>query len=78
MSILKLKNRVRDYDWGRTDNTNLVFEFSGEEWKEQKYAELWMGSHPSAPSLLGSSNLSEYLRVNGLPELPYLFKILSI
>jgi mannose-6-phosphate isomerase len=55
-----------------------VYEFSGQEWKEQKYAELWMGSHPSAPSLLGEGTLTEYLKAHNQPELTYLFKILSI
>lgn len=67
MSIIKLTGRVRDYDWGSTDPLNRVFLFSGEPWKEQKYAELWMGSHPSAPSLVSGESLLEYLMARGQP-----------
>jgi mannose-6-phosphate isomerase class I len=67
MSVIKILGRVRDYDWGRSDKQNLVFNFSSTDYKEQKYAELWMGSHPSAPALIGETTLTTYLKKNNLP-----------
>lgn len=56
--IVKIQGSIRDYDWGRNDKNCLVYEFSGTEYKNQKYAELWMGSHPSAPSLVNGKPMN--------------------
>lgn len=76
--IQKIEGVVRHYDWGRTDKANLTFLFSKKDWKEDKYAELWMGSHPSAPSKIGDRTLLEELELRHEKPLSYLFKILSI
>lgn len=72
---------------------NLYAATNGVAVEEKPYAEMWMGTHPSLPSKLVVDGkqvlLSDFLKENPSalgkataettkPELPYLFKILSI
>lgn len=87
-----LENRIRTYPWGSyTAIADLLGEKSP---SDEPQAELWMGTHPSAPSLVRQNNtsvpLTEFIRRN--PEdilgkdvckkfdhqLPFLFKILAV
>jgi mannose-6-phosphate isomerase len=87
--IFRLKNTIQEYDWGsRTGIQNLL------NIKDDKpMAELWMGAHPNAPSLVVTENkdvkLTEYIKSNPVKvlgsktarifgsELPFLFKVLA-
>ncbi|RKY57986.1 MAG: mannose-6-phosphate isomerase, class I [Candidatus Neomarinimicrobiota bacterium] len=89
-----LYNAVQHYKWGTVTPDAIIPELLGIEAEKSKpYAELWIGAHPSAPSLISIDN--KKLPLNDLiqrfpdlilgPEvarkfdnqLPFLFKILS-
>ncbi|MBA4368847.1 MAG: mannose-6-phosphate isomerase, class I [Desulfobacterium sp.] len=89
--ICLLKNTIQEYAWGsRTLISNLVGDASP---SEKPQAELWMGAHPKAPSLVNykgewqpldqliSSYPNEILGADVAGrysnKLPYLFKILA-
>lgn len=94
MSILTLKPSVQNYHWGKIGENSLAARLLEVFSPELPYAELWYGSHPSAPSEisypLGSATLGQLLsnepnlilgekNVACFGEtLPYLVKILSI
>ena len=86
---------MQQYAWGRQGSESTVArlkrgadpDFAVAE--EERYAELWMGTHPKAPALMADGgDLVEWLK--GHPEvlgedaleengsLPFLFKVLSI
>ena len=90
----KLNCPVRDYPWGNTDPDGVIaglLKSQGHNLAENEpRAELWMGAHPSAPSLLLDETplnqaiaanpdhfLGERLRKLGVDTLPYLFKVLD-
>jgi len=71
----KLFNQIKHYDWGSAD---ILPEFLGLKNKKKiPFAELWMGTHRSAPSRIKKNikkiNLSE---ISG--DLPFLFKLLAV
>ncbi len=89
--ICILKNSVQNYAWG---STTAIQELLGQEVDKGKpAAELWLGAHPKAPSMVkleeGYGSLADIIKQN--PEellgrtvaekfnnsLPYLFKILA-
>ena len=87
MDIYRLQNTVQHYSWG---SKTFIPELLGENPPpENPCAELWMGDHPRAPSLVltpdGTTTLSRLIREN--PEkmlgsretgaLPFLFKVLA-
>lgn len=41
-------NHIMNYDWGSSDPNCLISLLRQE--KHEKYAELWMGTHPKGPS----------------------------
>ena len=48
---LRLRGGVQQYAWGRRGAASLVARLSAAEIDEARpYAELWMGTHPAAPS----------------------------
>lgn len=80
--LLRLDNPIRPYDWG---SHTVLAELLGRP-ATGPQAELWIGAHPTAPSLLpdGSSLLD---RITGTPELmigpgedrlPFLLKVLAV
>lgn len=88
--IYPLKNTLQHYAWGSKTAMTELFGFANPN--NQPQAELWMGAHPSACSLLltddGEKRLDDFIAEN--PEavlgkavyqrfgcLPYLLKILS-
>ena len=90
-SYLRLKNPVMDYQWGSYE---AIAELLGQETPSRKpQAELWMGAHPKAPSLVetdgGRRRLDELIReqpqrilgsavaADYQNQLPFLFKVLS-
>jgi mannose-6-phosphate isomerase len=89
--IAYLKNTVQEYAWGsRTAIAELMGQPSP---ADRPQAELWMGAHPKAPSLVGTENgwesladlIQDYpmdILGRGVAEkfdgkLPYLFKVLA-
>lgn len=94
---MELQCGIQNYDWGKkgADSTvaNLVKSRNQEyEIDENKpYAELWMGTHVNAPSVIKNSSetLSAFIEKHpetlGEPvinrfgtDLPFLFKVLSV
>merc|ERR1719313_2764390 len=88
----RLRCAVQQYAWGQVGSASAVARLSGEGIDETKpYAELWMGTHPSGPSLVvdDSKSLEEHLKEHpewmgnvasypGGGGLPFLFKVLSV
>ena len=90
--------QAQNYDWGKRgrDSTVAKLKSAGRFGvslidSEMPYAELWMGTHPSGPARISSSNqyLLDWLQANPsavgrVPEgytgndLPFMFKVLSI
>ncbi|MDR2703112.1 MAG: mannose-6-phosphate isomerase, class I [Cellulomonadaceae bacterium] len=87
-SVYRLQNTVQRYDWGSRTAIPLLL---GVVPDGEPAAELWLGAHPSAPSLIPESSLvlSDLIRAQPAnmlgarvankygPELPYLAKILA-
>jgi len=87
MDIYRLKNTIQHYAWG---SKTFIPELMGESSPAEKpCAELWMGAHTRAPSLViaaeGDLPLSELIRQNpegmlgnrGTGRLPFLLKVLA-
>ncbi|KAI8927179.1 mannose-6-phosphate isomerase [Entophlyctis helioformis] len=90
----RIAAKTQSYDWGKIGRSSTVATlaaatpgFSIDDTKP--YAELWMGTHPNAPSVLVDSqtplrdvltpsNLSPDLHKHYNGDLPFLFKVLSI
>jgi len=75
--IFPLKSQVKTYAWGKLGDTSLVGVLASEGLEELEltegvpYAELWMGTHPSGPSMVMLSSpwrtvtpLSEWIKLN--------------
>ncbi|KAI7905135.1 phosphomannose isomerase type I [Cokeromyces recurvatus] len=95
-AIYRLQCKTQSYDWGKLGDVSKVAAYakaSGTDVNNEKpYAELWMGTHPNAPSIVMDSKNTTlqqlikdnvelstkpvYDQYNG--DLPFLFKILSI
>ena len=82
---VSLKLAVQQYEWGIKGESALVarLAFAGKHIDAINpncpYAELWMGSHPNGPSQLETGEtLPSFLASQHLPELPFLFKVLSV
>ncbi len=91
MKISILKNTIQEYAWG---STRAIPDLLGRKNPERKtQAELWMGAHPKAPSLVRHNGLwvsvAELIAKNPVDvlgkkvaqnfddRLPYLFKVLA-
>ncbi|XP_055906178.1 mannose-6-phosphate isomerase [Eupeodes corollae] len=90
---MELVGKVNNYDWGKlgtqSEAAKLAALNSSEFKADEKtpYSELWMGDHPSGPSVIKSSQveLGKFIADNNgngligdLDKLPFLFKVLSI
>ena len=91
-----LKGAVQQYAWGKLGSSSAVATLCGNAdpefqiFENQPYAELWMGAHVKAPSLMieNEQSLLEFLEANPdalgtrvkeeFGSLPFLFKVLSI
>jgi mannose-6-phosphate isomerase len=51
-AVLRLRGAVQHYEWGGRGDASLVARLAGETAEGRPCAELWMGTHPSAPSSL--------------------------
>ncbi|WP_322778648.1 mannose-6-phosphate isomerase, class I [Frankia sp. Cas4] len=71
--ILRLFGRVRNYDWG---SSTAIYDLLGEAPTGQPAAELWLGTHPGAPSEVETvGGLRPAVDVVG--PLPFLLKVLA-
>lgn len=95
-AIYRLQCKTQSYDWGKLGDVSKVAAYakaSGTTVDDKTpYAELWMGTHPNAPSIVMDENKTPlrdliknnvdlstkavYDQYEG--DLPFLFKILSI
>jgi len=81
--VYRLKPAVKQYAWGIRGDASRVSRYALESGTIQAidqsapYAELWLGTHPSGPSLLDDG--TELALVVDAPngQLPWLFKVLS-
>ncbi|EMR11591.1 mannose-6-phosphate isomerase, class I [Pneumocystis murina B123] len=95
--FFRLECGFKTYEWGQIGFSSCIARFLASAQPEvtlhcdEPYAELWMGVHPSAPSIVQYSRqfLQNHLEMNQVlltksiidaygPTLPFLFKILSI
>ncbi|WP_199911681.1 mannose-6-phosphate isomerase, class I [Dongshaea marina] len=57
MSVFAMRNPIQPYAWGSTDSIEKLFGIANPQ--QQPQAEVWMGAHPAAPSLLADGEGSE-------------------
>lgn len=94
-AIFRLQCNTQSYDWGKLGNESKVAQFASQTGTEidstKPYAELWMGTHPNAPSIVLDNQTPLKTLIHNEPslstqpiydqykgDLPFLFKILSI
>jgi len=75
--LFELKCVVQPYAWGKVGSDSLVGRLaaSGQQGfvldSNSPYAEMWMGTHPSGPSVVndgtGATPLSEWMKLNAAP-----------
>jgi len=93
--LLPLQCAAHNYAWGREAHDSEVAALAAASGQpvdlSKRYAELWMGTHPSGPSFVKGSTQSLFDWLQQHPEalgekvlerfgddLPYLFKVLSV
>ena len=73
--IFKLHNQIKHYEWG---SPCMIPQFLGVENPGGKaWAEMWMGTHPAAPSQIQTGESAVSL-AELAGELPFLFKLLAV
>jgi len=74
IKIYKLQNQIKHYDWG---SVKLIPDLLGlkDNAPEKPCAEMWMGTHLSAPSYVPDSGVS-LKEISG--ELPFLLKLIAV
>lgn len=79
--LLQLKNNVLKYHWGVPGGISSKLGYAPENSPE---AELWIGAHPKAPSIIATSattaqpqTLEDLERLSG-KKMPYLLKMLAV
>lgn len=85
VQVAPLTAAVQNYAWGLPASPQCIVSriysanCNSPVDSQLPYAELWVGTHRSAPARVGSDTLSDYLQAHGLPaQVPYLLKILSV
>ncbi|SMF47982.1 mannose-6-phosphate isomerase, type 1 [Alteromonadaceae bacterium Bs31] len=77
--IVKIEGKIQTYQWGGRDY--LASLLSKKNDHQQAWAEYWLGTHPSAPSILATKAkefLPDYIHKRALPELQFLLKVLDV
>ena len=76
---------VQCYGWGKLGSDSMVARLksaSDNDFRiddDERYAEMWIGTHPKSPSMIDDKPLSEIMSSKGYgDDMPYLLKILSI
>lgn len=69
MTCVFLDAGYQQYAWGKSASTSVVAKMKGlsEKPDDQKFAELWVGTHPSCPTLISGTGetLDEFLKKDG-------------
>ncbi len=71
--ILRLFGRVRDYGWG---SPTAIYDLLGEDPSGRPAAELWLGTHPNAPSEIETGGQRRPAE-EAVGRLPFLLKVLA-
>jgi mannose-6-phosphate isomerase len=53
--IIRLRCNTQNYAWGKPAAESLVAEFTNNTGRKERYAELWMGTHPRGHSVIMST-----------------------
>jgi mannose-6-phosphate isomerase len=92
-AIVPVRCGYQPYAWGKPGDTSKVADLIGEQDPTKRYAELWIGTHPSKPAVLQSdpsTTLKTYFERHGEEvlgaeqvkkfgqDIPFLLKVLSI
>jgi len=76
IKIYKLQNKIKHYEWG---SAKILPEFLGlrdqDNDLKKPYAEMWIGTHPLAPSQVINDGVS-LKEISG--ELPFLLKLIAV
>ncbi|MDR0644516.1 MAG: mannose-6-phosphate isomerase, class I [Treponema sp.] len=77
MTVFKLKNQIKHYEWGSTEWIPSVLGIENPD--SLPFAELWMGVHPAGPSVIADADerLDTFIARNSWSDLPFLFKALA-
>ncbi|MCH2175189.1 MAG: mannose-6-phosphate isomerase, class I [Lentisphaeria bacterium] len=85
--FFRMENTIQNYDWGSTKLIQGLMDKPASE--SEKWAEVWMGAHPKAPSKVGDSDLATLIDENPIKflgeatakkfenRLPYMMKLLA-
>ena len=82
--IYRLKNQIKHYEWG---SRGILPEFlSADNSDDSPWAEMWMGTNASAPSMIQNvcvnasrnSGVNEKIYLSEIEPLPFLFKALAV
>ena len=90
--MLKIHPHIKKYSWCKKGSESLVSQLVYDTQKldviskihepfytDEPYAELWMGTHPSGMAMIDeNTSLKMIIDQHTLPDLPFLFKVLSI
>eukprot|EP00842_Homolaphlyctis_polyrhiza_P000167 jgi/Hompol1/1150/HPOL_004469-RA len=93
-SIVRIACKTQPYEWGKIGHSSMAAQLAAATpgfvpSESTPYAELWMGTHPNAPSLVAGTttplkavltkdNLAADVHSHYNGDLPFLFKVLSI
>jgi len=73
--IYKLSNQIKHYEWGSPSFIPRLLNIENDG--NEPYAEMWMGTHKSAPSkVIDNGNAVNLEDIAG--ELPFLFKLIAV
>ncbi|ENN74580.1 hypothetical protein YQE_08833, partial [Dendroctonus ponderosae] len=87
---MELQCKVQNYEWGKKGSASKVAQLQKganrqfEIDENLPYAELWMGTHVNAPSVVKTTDkpladvITQHPEYLGEEELPFLFKVLSV
>ncbi len=96
--LIEIQGKVQSYDWGKLGLSSKVAELASVSSTftadaNKPYAELWMGTHPSGPSMtvqrdgklaiplkdiITEETLGKNIDLKYEHDIPFLFKVLSI
>jgi mannose-6-phosphate isomerase len=75
--IYKLYNQIKHYEWGSTNHIPEFINLENYKSNTLPYAEMWMGTHSSAPSKIElNDKMVELQNISG--DLPFLLKLLGV
>jgi mannose-6-phosphate isomerase len=77
MTIFKLKNQIKHYEWGSLDWIPAMLGIENPD--SLPFAEIWMGVHPAGTSIIADigERLDAFMEQNSWHPLPFLFKVIA-